>query len=104
MPRIPIGNADDMPVNSVRQIIIPSCPAIAMCRLPAGFFATEDRCSHGDASLSEGEVDGEEIVCPFHLGRFDIRTGEASAAPCITAIQCYAVTRGDDGRLYLDLP
>lgn len=103
MTRMHIGKVEDMPVNTIRQIAIEGWGVIALYHLPDGFFATEDRCSHGDATLSEGEIDGDEIVCPFHLGRFDIRSGEPTAAPCVTAIKRYTVEAGADGALYLDL-
>jgi p-cumate 2,3-dioxygenase ferredoxin component len=75
MSKIRIDKAADMPVNSIRQIVIEGCGTIALYRLVDDYCATEDRCSHGDASLSEGDIDGDEIICPFHLGRFDIRSG-----------------------------
>ncbi len=103
MQRIPLGQVNDMAVNSVRQIIVDGAPPIALYRLADGFFATADRCSHGEASLAEGDIDGDEIVCPFHLGKFDIRSGEPTAAPCLEAIGIYAVVI-DAGELYIELP
>ena len=103
MPRIPLGQVDDMAVNSVRQILADGAPPVALYRLVDGFFATAELCSHGEASLAEGDIDGDEIVCPFHLGKFDIRTGEPTAAPCLTAIKTYAVSV-EAGELYLELP
>lgn len=104
MRHINLGPAANMPVNTVRQIVLDQCPAIALYRLADGFYASDDVCTHGDASLAEGEIEYDEIVCPFHLGRFDIRTGQPSAAPCVTAIITYAVTVTADGDLMLELP
>jgi nitrite reductase/ring-hydroxylating ferredoxin subunit len=104
MTRFRIGDIDDMAINTVRQLLPPGRPPIALYRLPDGFHATDDRCTHGDASLSEGEVEGDEIVCPFHLGRFDIRSGEATAAPCVEALSRYAVSTDADGVSWLELP
>lgn len=93
-----------MAVNSVRQFVPPTGPTVAVYRLADGYFATDDRCTHGEAELSEGDIEGDEIVCPFHLGKFAIRTGEPTAAPCFAALRCHRVTLAEDGELYLDWP
>ena len=104
MPRLHLAWAADLPVNAVRQIVLDAGTAIALYHLADGFFATDDRCSHGEASLAEGEIEDGEIVCPFHLGKFDIRSGEATAAPCLTAIKTYPVALDADGNLYIEIP
>lgn len=60
-------------------------------------YATEDRCSHGSAALTDGYLEGYEVVCPFHLGRFDVRTGEPTLEPCVYPIRSFKVAvQGDD--------
>ena len=88
MNRIKVGPAVALPLNAVRQVVAPGQAPVAIYRLADGFYATDDLCSHGEANLSEGEVEGSEIVCPFHLGKFDIRTGLATAAPCFAPVRC----------------
>ncbi len=46
-----------------------------------GFYATENVCTHEYAQLSEGWLEGYEIECPLHAGRFDVRTGKALCPP-----------------------
>lgn len=104
MPRLHLAWAADLPVNAVRQIVLDTGTPIALYHLADGFFATDDRCSHGEASLAEGEIEDGEIVCPFHLGKFDIRSGEATAAPCLAAIKTYPVVLDADGNLYIEIP
>jgi len=53
--------------------------------------ATADRCTHGNASLSEGYIEDGLIECPLHQGCFDIRTGEAVTAPCKIPVKVYPV-------------
>jgi nitrite reductase/ring-hydroxylating ferredoxin subunit len=93
-----VCNVSDVPSGEVRRFDHPdSGVAIALYHLTDGFYATDDLCSHGEASLSEGEIDGHDIVCPFHLGAFCIRTGKATAAPCSVPIRTYQVSIvGDD--------
>ncbi len=54
---------------------------VALYRLGDEFYATGNICSHAEALLSDGVLDGCEIECPLHMGRFDIRTGEALTSP-----------------------
>ena len=76
---------------------------IALYRTEAGeFFATDNICSHGHARLCDGILEGHEIECPFHQGRFDIRTGEATLEPCVEAIRSYPLKR-EGGRVWLQL-
>lgn len=73
---------------------------IALYQVGADVYATDDVCSHGDASLCEGFLEGHEIECPRHQGRFDVRTGEPTGAPANEAIDTWPV-RIADGRLWL---
>lgn len=65
---------------------------ICLYNLGGQIFATDNRCSHGDADLSEGLIlDGGLIECPLHEGTFDIRTGEPMSPPCIERIRSHEV-------------
>ena len=52
-------------------------------------FAVDSQCTHGRASLADGYVDGLEIECPKHNGRFNVSTGAAVASPARMPIQTY---------------
>lgn len=70
---------------------------IALVKVDGEIFAVEDMCSHAEASLCDGMVDGEEIECPLHFARFNVKTGEATAPPATTAIKTFAVrVTGED--------
>ena len=51
--------------------------------------AIHDICSHADVALSEGEVDGCTIECWLHGSRFDLRTGEPTGPPAVSAVPVY---------------
>jgi p-cumate 2,3-dioxygenase ferredoxin subunit len=85
-----------MHIDSVRQVRLPNGEMIALYRIADGYFATADLCTHGAACLSEGDIENDEIVCPFHGGTFDIKTGEATAAPCVIPVETYAVVVDGD--------
>lgn len=76
---------------------------IAVYKLGDTFYATQDRCPHGDASLADGFVDGDEIECPLHQGRFCIRDGAPRSGPVLDPITVYA-TRVQDDAVYVQLP
>ena len=57
---------------------------------------TDDACTHGPGSLSEGELDGHVIECDFHSGAFDIRDGSVVAPPCVVALKTYTVVPDDE--------
>ncbi len=75
--------------------------AYAVFNLGGRLCVTQDQCTHGPGSLSEGLVEGEEIECPFHAGRFHIPTGKPVAAPCTEPIQCWTAEI-IDGTVYID--
>ena len=76
---------------------------IAVYNIEGEFYATDDRCTHGLASLSDGDLIGDEIECTMHFGSFNVKTGEPMAPPCSVAIKTYKVViRGDDVFAELD--
>jgi naphthalene 1,2-dioxygenase system ferredoxin subunit len=54
-------------------------------------FATDNLCTHGAARMSDGFLEGREIECPLHQGRFDVCTGKAMCAPLTQDLRVYAV-------------
>ncbi|WP_417595054.1 non-heme iron oxygenase ferredoxin subunit [Parasphingorhabdus sp.] len=89
--------AADVPEDEPLRVELPDGHAVAVYRWEGAFFCTDDMCSHGEASLAEGYVENGEIMCPYHMGSFCIRTGEARAAPCSVDIVAYdVVEQGDE--------
>jgi anthranilate 1,2-dioxygenase ferredoxin subunit len=75
--------------------------AYAVFQVGADYFVTADLCSHGPGCLSEGYQEDYEIECPFHQGRFDIRTGKAILAPCEFPVRTWkAIVQ--DGAIFID--
>ena len=75
--------------------------AYAVFRCEHRIFVTQDQCTHGPGSLSEGFLIGCEVECPFHQGRFDVSTGRATGAPCTEPLRTWTVHELD-GRLFID--
>ena len=64
---------------------------VCLINLDGEFFALNDMCTHQEASLSDGEIVGDEIECPLHGGAFDIRTGQPAAFPVVVPVETYRV-------------
>ena len=75
---------------------------IAMYSVDQKIYATDNLCTHGHARLCEGFLDGHEIECPLHQGKFDIRTGQPTCAPVTEAIVSYPIKIEAD-RVYIAL-
>ncbi|WP_176593419.1 non-heme iron oxygenase ferredoxin subunit [Sphingobium sp. EM0848] len=82
---------DELNEDEILRAELDNGHGIAVYLLDGEIFATDDLCTHGEASLAEGEIEDGKIVCPYHLGSFDIRTGAPCAAPCSIALKTYAV-------------
>jgi 3-phenylpropionate/trans-cinnamate dioxygenase ferredoxin subunit len=75
---------------------IDSDPAIAVFHTDDGeLFAIDDTCTHQDASLAEGWLEGCEVECPLHASRFDLRTGAVDAPPAKLPVRTHAVVVTD---------
>ena len=70
---------------------------LAVFNLGGRIYVIDDHCTHGPGSLSDGWVEGEEVECDFHNGRFHIPSGAVTAPPCMIPIATYAteVVEGD---------
>ena len=75
---------------------------IALFFVKGAVYATDNLCTHGNAMLSDGYMEGHDIECPFHQGKFDVRSGCATAAPCTDPVKVWPV-KVEGGRVYLDL-
>ena len=65
---------------------------VAVYNVDGELFVTADRCTHGEASLSEeGSLCGHIVECPWHFGTFDVRTGAAASLPCSVPLKSYPV-------------
>lgn len=64
---------------------------ILLVNVEGEFHAIDDICTHAYASLSEGDIIGEEVECPLHGSAFSVKTGEAISPPADEALQRYQV-------------
>jgi len=97
MPTIEVGRVDELPENSVK-IVTAGSITVGVYNLGGEFFALEDRCSHDDGPLCEGDFDPETgiAICPRHGANIDIRTGIPRTLPAVEPVATYPV-RVEDG-------
>ena len=75
---------------------------LAVYNVDGGFYVTNDACTHGPGSLSEGFLEDDVIECNFHQGKFNVRTGEVVAPPCMVPVKTYR-TIVEDGRVFIEV-
>ena len=86
------AQADDISPDTNTLRVVINGEAVCLYQLEDGsVHATQDRCTHGNASLADGYIEDGLIECPLHQGCFDIRTGKARTAPCTIDLKTYAV-------------
>ena len=73
---------------------------LAVFNLEGEFYVTDDNCTHGPGSLSEGYIEGDVVECNFHNGQFNIKTGEVVAPPCMVPIKTYR-TVVENGKVFI---
>lgn len=97
---IKVGDAADVAEDDTLAVEVDGKP-LCLYNLGGDIFATDGKCTHGDADLALGMVvDSCLIECPLHEGTFDIRTGRAVGAPCTEALRCHPV-KVEQGVIYL---
>jgi 3-phenylpropionate/trans-cinnamate dioxygenase ferredoxin subunit len=75
---------------------------ILIANVDGVFYATDDTCSHEEASLSGGSLQGDLVKCPLHGSRFSLRTGAAMEDPAEEPLRCHAV-QVEDGVVLVEI-
>lgn len=102
--RVRFGSADAVREGEILRVETAEAGGVAVVRREGRLFAVHDTCPHANASLSQGFLEGDRIVCPLHFAEFDLRNGEAhNAPPGCAAVACFPVEQeGND--LFLLVP
>lgn len=102
MERIDLCGTEDVPEGEAIKVETHGL-VLAVYNVGGSFYVTDDHCTHGPGSLSQGVLDGHEIECDFHQGCFDVRTGAVTAPPCMIPVKTYPVVVSD-GRVAIEVP
>jgi 3-phenylpropionate/trans-cinnamate dioxygenase ferredoxin subunit len=96
-----VGSASDVGEGDLVSFEIDGRYVAVAC-VGGAYHAFDDTCTHRGCSLSEGELDGTSVICPCHVGEFDVRTGEVLDGPPPEPVTTYVV-RASDGRLEIEV-
>ena len=97
-----VAAVNEVPRGELRAVST-DIGAVVLANVDGDFYALEDRCSHQDYPLSAGELEGDELECPFHGARFDVCSGRALQLPAITPVRSFQVdVRDGDIHIRLD--
>ena len=82
--------ADTLPTDDVVGVVVAGRD-IALYTVGDAVYATDNLCTHGQARLCDGFLDGHEIECPLHQGKFDVRDGKPLCEPVTLPLRSYPV-------------
>lgn len=94
---------DEVEEGTITEGHLPDGHRVAIYKVGADFYCTDELCTHGEASLiDEGSISGCIVECAWHFGAFDVTTGQPAASPCTEPLRTYRVTvQGDE--LYVEV-
>ena len=97
-----IAPLEDLPVGDRLYVNI-NGKRIVLLNLVGKYYAIGDICTHDGGPLGDGEVEGNEIICPRHGARFNIENGKAVGLPAVVDIPSYPV-RINQGKIEIGIP
>lgn len=98
---VTIARADQVPDGTLR-VFRAGETRVAVCKLEGKFYAIEDVCTHDEGPLGEGALKGEEVECPRHGARFNVKSGAAMSMPAVVPVRVFEV-RVDGGNLQVKI-
>ncbi|MEX2645227.1 MAG: non-heme iron oxygenase ferredoxin subunit [Gaiellaceae bacterium] len=104
MARYEVCPVDELPPGSMK-IVPAETTLVGVYNCGGEYFALEDRCSHDDGPLVEGEWEPDTctVICPRHGSNFDLRTGRPLSLPAYEPVATYGVV-AEDGLIFVDVP
>ncbi|HSH75813.1 MAG TPA: non-heme iron oxygenase ferredoxin subunit [Longimicrobiales bacterium] len=96
-----VASAEGCPVGKLTAVTAGSTP-IVLANVEGTLCALLDECSHEEYALSDGDLDGSEVVCVYHGARFDACTGARKALPAVQPVRSFPV-EVRDGDVYVDI-
>lgn len=98
-----LGNVDQVPDPGTKVFTVGK-RRILVARWDGKVYAMDDRCTHDNGPLGEGDLsDDGQVECPRHGARFDVKTGKAMCLPAVGGVTVYSI-EVRDGEMYAGLP
>ena len=96
---VAVAKTSDLAPGELMYVEVGNDPVV-LINFEGDFYALHDMCTHQDASLSDGEVVGDEIECPMHGGAFEIKTGLPANFPVVVPVEVFDV-KTEGGTVYV---
>lgn len=98
---VKVADTKDVPVGGCLPVEVAG-RKLALFNIDGKYYAIDDTCTHSGGSLSEGDLHGNVVRCPWHGAEFDVNTGEALSPPAPGGVTCYKV-RVEGNEIAIDL-
>jgi nitrite reductase/ring-hydroxylating ferredoxin subunit len=82
---------EDLQPGQARRVTVGGEP-VAVYNVGGSYYATQDKCTHAGGPLSEGDLTGKQIVCPWHASCFDVTNGAVECGPAKLPLRTYSVS------------
>ena len=95
---------DELPPGAMKLVPV-GLMTVGVFNCGGSLYAIEDRCSHDDGPLAEGEWDPDacHVICPRHGSNFDLATGRPLSLPAYEPVDTFAVVV-EDGWVKVEAP
>jgi 3-phenylpropionate/trans-cinnamate dioxygenase ferredoxin subunit len=90
MAFVKVATVDEIQPGQAKQVTV-NGRLVAVFNVAGTLYAIEDTCPHRGGPLFEGEVEGTEVVCPWHGARFELTTGTHLSPPASRDVACFKV-------------
>jgi nitrite reductase/ring-hydroxylating ferredoxin subunit len=102
MATVKVARVDEVP-SGEGKVVRAGDTVLALFNLGGTFYALDNRCTHVGGPLGEGEVEGNQVTCPWHGSVFDITTGEVVRPPARRPVATFPV-RVEGNEVWVELP
>ena len=96
-----VASASEVPQGTLLGLMVGMEPVV-LANVDGDIYALEDLCSHQEFPISDGELDGSDVVCMYHGARFDACTGRNKGLPAIRPVKSFPVDVREDG-IYVEI-
>jgi len=95
-----VATLEDCPPGSLHKVMLGFKPLV-LANVEGTVYAILDQCTHEELPLSDGEMEGDVIVCSYHGARYDVTSGAARGLPAIKPVKSFPVEIREDG-IYIE--
>jgi nitrite reductase/ring-hydroxylating ferredoxin subunit len=94
---VSVGTRADLEASGTGKLVEIEGQRIALFSVDGSYHAIDEVCPHKGGPLSEGPLSGDEVTCPWHGSRFNVKTGAVTAPPAQQGVKTFPVrVTGED--------